>query len=414
MAKGTNGMGDGRGIGEGGDGTMTRIESRATMGYLRNRVLGMAFVAALAAACGDEGGAAEGGGGAQPTPVRASVAVSDTVVEELRATGQIEALQSIELQPEVSGRLVDILVREGTEVRRGTGLFKVDDAEIRSEVDRLEAENELAEQALARTRELLARDASSAADLERAEATARATKAQLDLQRTRLERTVVRAPFAGIVGERFVSLGDYVTPSTALTTLQTADPQRASFEVPERYAQDLAEGQTVNFAVAAIPEREFSGTVDFVDPRVQLPGRTITVKAIVQNPDRVLKPGMFIEARLATEVRPDAVVVPEEAILPLAGANYVWAVTPENTARRVEVELGVRRPGRVEVRSGLAPGDRVVTGGQALLFPDAPVMIIEGDAAETVPTESAPAAGSAAPAGQAGDSPEEDEATPTE
>lgn len=382
------------------------------MGNLRSRVLGMAFVAALAAGCGDEGGAAEGGGRAQPTPVRASLAVSDTVVEELRATGQIEALQSIELQPEVSGRLVDILVREGMEVRRGTALFKVDDAEIRSEVDRLEAEMQLAEQALSRTRELLARDASSAADLERAQATARATKAQLDLQRTRLQRTVVRAPFGGIVGERFVSLGDNVTPSTAMTTLQTVDPQRASFEVPERYAQELAEGQTVTFAVAAIPDRRFSGTVDFVDPRVQLPGRTITVKAVVDNPDRILKPGMFIEARLATEVRPDAVVVPEEAILPLAGANYVWAVTPENTARRVEVELGVRRPGRVEVRSGLVAGDRVVTGGQALLFPDAPVMIIEGDAAETTPTESAPA-DSAAPAGQAGDSPE-DGTTPTE
>jgi membrane fusion protein (multidrug efflux system) len=343
-------------------------------------------------------------------PVRAGIAVSDTVIDELRATGEIEALQSIELQPEVSGRLVGILTREGSEVRRGTPLFKVDDAEISAEVDRLEAEMDLAEQALARTRELLERDASSTADLERAEATARSTRAQLSLQRTRLERTVVRAPFGGIVGERLVSLGDYVTPSTQLTTLQTVDPQRASFEVPERYAQELEEGQTVSFSVAAIPDRTFTGQVDFVDPRVRLPGRTITVKAVVQNPERSLKPGMFIEARLATQVRPNAVVIPEEAVLPLGGQNFVWAITPENTANRVEVQLGVRRPGIVEIRSGLSAGDRVVTGGQALLYPQAPLTVIEGDAAaggaDNMDTaalaESTGAAGAAAP-GPAGE-----------
>lgn len=336
----------------------------------------------VVAGCGGDGDAATGGGGSQPMPVRAAEAVTDTVVEEVRATGEVEAIQSIELQPEVSGRLVQILAREGTEVRRGTPLFKVDDAELQAEVDRLEAERDLAEQALARTRELLERNASSTADLERAEATARSARAQLALERTRLERTVVRAPFSGIVGERLVSLGDYVTPPTRLTTLQTVDPQRVSFEVPERYAQELAEGQTVTFSVAAISGRQFTGTVDFVDPRVQLPGRTITVKAVVDNPERLLRPGMFIEARLATHVRPSAVVVPEEAILPLGGTNYVWTITEENTADRIQVELGVRRPGYVEIRNGLSAGDRVVTGGHAFLFPNAPVMVTEGAGAE--------------------------------
>ena len=337
-------------------------------------------------------------------PVRVAEVRSDTVVDEIRATGEIEALQAIELQPEVSGRLVEILAREGTEVRRGTGLFRVDDAERRAEVDRLEAEMDLAEQALARTRDLLERDASSAADLERAEATARGTRAQLELERTRLRRTIVRAPFGGIVGERYVSLGDNVTPATPLTTLQTVDPQRASFQVPERYAQELAEGQTVEFSVAALPDRRFTGTVDFVDPRVRLPGRTITVKAVVENLDRVLKPGMFIEARLATRVRADALVVPEEAILPLGGTNYVWMVTDEGTANRIEVELGVRIPGQVEVLGELEPGDRVVTRGHAMLFPGAPVQVLEEETAPAPPADA-----------QAGDSSAAaDEATPTE
>jgi membrane fusion protein (multidrug efflux system) len=165
--------------------------------------------------------------------------------------------------------------------------------------------------------------------------------------------------------------------------------------------------------VAAISDRSFSGTVDFVDPRVRLPGRTITVKAAVQNPDRTLKPGMFIEARLATEVRPNAVVVPEEAILPLGGQNYVWAITPDNTANRVEVRLGVRRPGSVEIVSGLSAGDRVVTGGQALLYPQAPLTILEGEGATAAASSGADTTGPAALAesagvapGQAGDAPE--------
>lgn len=374
-----------------------------------------ASAAGLSGCGGDD--AAGGGFGSQPMPVRAALAQSDTVTEEIRATGEIEAVQGIDLRPEVSGRLRNILVREGSEVKRGTALFKIDDAELGAEVARLAAERDLASQSLNRTRDLLQRNASSAADLEQAEATARSTEAQLELLQTRLRRTVVRAPFAGVVGERLVSLGDYVTPATALTTLQTADPQRASFSVPERYAREVQEGQTVSFSVAAVPDRTFTGVVDFVDPRVRLPGRTITVKAVVENRERVLQPGMFIEARLATDVRPDAVVIPEEAVTPLGGQVFVWVVTPENTANRVEVELGVRRPGSVEVRSGLTAGDKVVTGGQALLFPQAPVMITEGEAAPArgqLETSGAPATNGAPGAPPQGESETQPEVAPEE
>ncbi len=308
-------------------------------------------------------------------PVEVAEAQLDTVMDAILATGEIEAVQSIDLRPEVEGRLVDILVREGTEAQQGTPLFKVDDAELRAQVARLEAERDLAEQALRRAKELLERNASSEADLEQAEANARSARAQLELQQVRLERTLVRAPFSGIMGERFVSLGDYVTSSTRLTTLQTVDPQRASFQVPERYADRLGVGQQVTFRVAAVANREFSGTVDFVDPIVRLPGRTIIVKARVRNRQRSLKPGMFIEARLTTDVRPDAVVVPEDAILPLQGADYVWVVQDGQATRR-QVSLGVRTTGFVEIRSGVEVGEQVVVGGLERLREGAPVAAI--------------------------------------
>jgi membrane fusion protein, multidrug efflux system len=323
----------------------------------------------------DDAAGAPGGGGQQappPMPVEVVVARADTVVDAILATGEIEAIQAVELRPDIEGRIAEILVREGALVDRGTPLFKVDDAELRAEVARAEAERDLAQQSLARTRDLLDQKASSQSELERTEATARMTTAQLELLKVRLDRTVVRAPFAGVAGERTVSLGDYVTTSSPLVTLQTVSPQRAAFQVPERYADRLKVGQTVTFRVAALPGKEFTGRVDFVDPVVQLPSRTIMVKAQVPNLRRELQAGMFIEVRLATAVRPNAVVIAEDAVLPLQGSTFVWVTTGGKATRR-QVELGVRTPGYVEARSGVEAGEQVVVGGQERLAEGAPV-----------------------------------------
>jgi membrane fusion protein (multidrug efflux system) len=306
--------------------------------------------------------------------VEVAVAERDTVVDAIAATGEIEAVQSIQLRPEVDGRITGILFREGDEVAQGTALFKVDDAELKAQVARAEANRDLAGQALVRTRQLIADKASSQADLERAEATARSTQAELDLLELRLARTTVRAPFGGVTGQRMVSLGDYVTSSTQLVSLQTVNPERAAFQVPERYAERLRRGQQVAFRVAALPGQEFIGVVDFVDPVVRLPGRTITVKALVPNPKRSLQAGMYLDLRLAAEVRPDAVVVPEEAIVPIQGANFVFVVQDGKASKR-QVGLGIRAPGSTEIRSGLDAGDTVVVGGQERLQDGMPVMI---------------------------------------
>jgi membrane fusion protein (multidrug efflux system) len=320
------------------------------------------------------GGDGPGGGGPPAMPVEAAAARADTVIDAILATGQIEALQSIDLKPDVEGRLVQILVREGALVARGTPLFKIDDAELKAQVAQIQADRDLARQSLTRTRDLLQQKASSQAELERAEATLRSNEAQLDRLSVRLDRTLVRAPFAGVVGQRFVSLGDYVNTDTRLAALQTVSPQRASFQVPERYADQLRVGQRVSFRVAALPGREFGGKVDFVDPIVQLPGRTITVKAQVPNPRRELQSGMFIEVRLATAVRPNAVIIPEDAVLPLQGANFVWVVNGGKAVRR-QVELGVRTPGFVEIKNGVERNDQVVVGGQERLAEGAPVQV---------------------------------------
>jgi membrane fusion protein (multidrug efflux system) len=306
-------------------------------------------------------------------PVEVSSAIRDTVVDAIAATGQIEAIQSIELRPEVSGRITDLLVREGQEVGAGTALFKVDDAELKAQVAQAEAERQLARQALERTKQLIAQNASSASDLEQAEAKSHGADANYDLLKTRLDRTIVRAPFGGVAGRRLVSIGTYVSSQTPLITLQSVNPQYAAFDVPERYADQLRRGQLVSFQVAALPGKNFSGEVVFVDPVVSLPGRTILIKARVPNNEHRLQAGMFIEARLATNIRPNAVVVPEDALLPMQGSTFVWVIKDGKADRR-QVTVGVRTSGWAEVQGGVDAGDQVVVGGAERLFPSAPVM----------------------------------------
>ena len=338
----------------------------------RSIIIGAALVVAIAAvAAGAKaylgGGEAEGEAAGMamsmpPMPVDVEVARVDEIVDAVRATGRIEAVQAIELRPDAEGRVTALLFREGQSVARGTPLVRIDDAMLRAQADRARADRDLARQQLERVRRLRADNASSAADLERAEAASRGAEASLALLELQIERTTVRAPFAGVVGQRFVSAGDYVTSATRLLTLQTVDPQRVVIEVPERHAGALHRGQTIEFTIAAQPGRRFHATVDFVDPVVQEAGRTILVKARAPNADRLLRPGMFVEARLATATRPQAVVVPEDAVQPLRTANVVWAVVDGKASRRV-VELGARSPGIIEVVSGIKAGEMVVVGG---------------------------------------------------
>lgn len=344
------------------------LSRQRSIGLAAAVLLAVVGVTAVAKARNGSTAAGQTGGGAgdvaamPPMPVDAVTAQHQALVDGVRATGRVEAMQAVELRPDEQGRITAILFREGQYVARGTPLIKVDDAMLRAQAERAVADRDLANQQLERVRRLRSQNASPAADLERAEAAARSAAASVAVLALQIERTVVRAPFAGVVGQRFVSVGDYVTPAARLLTLQTVDPQRAVIEVPERHAARLREGQTVEFTVAAVPGRVFRAQVDFIDPVVQNELRTIVVKARSPNPDRILRPGMFIEARLATATRSNAVVVPEDAVQPLRTANVVWAVANGRASRRV-VQLGARSQGVVEVVSGVRAGEQVVVAG---------------------------------------------------
>jgi len=338
----------------------------------------LALVALGARSVGLFGGSATAGptaggpGDMPPMPVDVDSARRGSVVDAVRATGRIEAVQAVELRPDEQGRITGLLFQEGQAVTAGTPLVRIDDAMLRAHAERATADRDLARQQLERVQRLRAENAASPADLERGEAAARSAEAALAVLQLQIERSIVRAPFAGIVGQRFVSAGDYVTTATPLLTLQTMDPQRAVIEVPERHAASLKRGQAVEFTVAAQPGRVFRAVVDFIDPVVQPTSRTIVVKARAPNPGRLLKAGMFIEARLATATRAGAIVVPEDAVQPLRTANVIWAVADGKASRRV-VQLGTRSQGFVEVLSGVHAGEQVVVGGLERMAEGMPV-----------------------------------------
>ncbi|HXI19550.1 MAG TPA: efflux RND transporter periplasmic adaptor subunit, partial [Gemmatimonadales bacterium] len=174
--------------------------------------------------------------------------------------------------------------------------------------------------------------------------------------------------------------------SDKLVTLRTVDPEHVTFTVPERYAGVVRRGQKVSFQVASLPGEEFNGLVDFVSPSVQLPARTLLIKALVPNPNRHLQAGMFVATRLATAVRPHAVIVPEDAILALQGQSYVWSVKDGKASRR-PVSLGVRTVGEVEIQSGIEAGEQVVVGGLEMLQEGAPVSPTVVERKPVVPKE---------------------------
>jgi len=301
------------------------------------------------------------GGEMPPMPLDLDSARLGTVTDAIRATGRIEAIQAVELRPDAQGRVIELLFTEGQTVAEGAPLVRIDAALLEAQAERAAADHELARQQLERVRRLRADNAASPADLERAEASAQSAEAALNVLRIQIARSSVRAPFAGVVGQRFVSVGDYVTSASPLLTLQTTDPQHAVIEVPERYAGDLRIGQVVEFTVAAQAGRTFRAVVEFIDPVVQARTRTIVVKARAPNPGRLLKAGMFIESEVAIGER-SAVIVPEDAIQSLRTGNVAWAIVDGRASRRV-VELGTRWRGMVEIVSGVRAGELVVVGG---------------------------------------------------
>jgi membrane fusion protein, multidrug efflux system len=310
-----------------------------------------------------------------PVPVEAVGVEVGTITDEVSAIGTLRSNESVIIRPELAGRIAGIHFSEGEPTPVGALLFALDDDIYQAELTEAEASLLLARRNYERAAELYTKGAGTARGRDEAEAALQTDRARVALAKARLDKTRIAAPFEGILGLRQVSIGDYVTPGQDLVNLENIDPIKVEFRVPERFLPGLAKGQGLRVSVDAFPGRTFEGEVYALNPRVDSVGRSIAIRARVPNSDRVLRPGLFARVNLTTEVRKDALIVPDQAIVPRGEERFVFKVV-DGKAVMAKVVLGQRRTGRVEIVEGLEPGDMVVTAGQLKIRDGAPVKVV--------------------------------------
>lgn len=298
---------------------------------------------------------------ASAIPVITQTARMEPMGIEIEAVGTTQANESVQVTSKASNTITAIRFNEGEEVARGAILVEMDNAQARAALAEAEAALARSQSQYDRSRDLQSRQAMSMADLEQVQASLKGDTARLAAAQARLDDTVIRASFMGRTGFRHVSVGSFVTPGTVITTLDDTSVMKLNFTVPETYLFILRRGLPVTASATGLPDRKFNGVVTNMDSRVDPVTRSIVVRADLANPDGVLRQGMFMTVSLQGDVVP-TLLVPEAAIVPERGHAYVFVVH-DNVVERREVRTGKRRPGDVEVVSGVAEHDRVVVDG---------------------------------------------------
>lgn len=368
--------------------------ARAAGIRLATALLGLGLL--VVGACSRGEGAGAGGRPREEVVVEVLELRPELLRDEVDLLGQLEAELSVQIKPDTSGLVRSIEFAEGQAVQKGDVLVRLVDDQPRAWLREAEAERELKRTVFERTRQLVERDISSAAQLDRAQAELARETARVEAARAALDKTTIRAPFDGMVGARLVAPGARVEPNDVLTQLDAIDRLQAVFSLPESALGLVRPGLPFAVRVAPFPGELFPGEIHFVAPTVDPATRRVLVKGWVPNPDRRLRPGLFANMRAEIRRVEDALLVPEAALALDGGGTFVWRVGEGEKAERVPVDTGVRQGGRVEITRGLSPGDRVVAAGTNKVRPGAVLRAaapVEGGAPKRSTPETARARG---------------------
>lgn len=368
----------------------TRAPNRSARGHR----LVPALLGTLLLGCAPDGQAQGGPGGEMPpTSVETATVSGKPLTASISAVGTLRADESVIIRPELPGRIEEIHFDEGQRVAKGDPLFSLDASLIEAELREAEANLALSQSSNDRAQDLIGRKLIAQADYDNARSRLAVDQARLSSARTRLAKTVIEAPFDGVVGLRHVSPGDYVEVAQELVNIVNLNPIKVDFRVPETELSQLAPGQAIEIRLDAFPGESFRGEVIAIDPQIDVSGRNVLLRAEVPNPELKLRPGLFARLSLELEQREDALLVPEQALWPQGDQQFVFRVE-EGQAKLVQVETGIRRAGQVEIVSGLEAGDQIVTAGQLKLYDGAKV-------APLPPPDAEPASDGAANVGSA-------------
>ena len=310
------------------------------------------------------------GGPGGPAPVEVARVQTVRLVDDVQAVGSLRAVQSVVVRPEVSGRVAAIGFRDGQPVRRGQLMVQLDDSVQAAQLLQAQAQAGIAKTNLQRSRELLAQGFVSQSVVDQNAAALEVAQAQVALSQAQVARLRVLAPFDGLAGIRQVNVGDYLKDGADIVGLENLSALYVDFRLPERYTAQLRPGLAVEVTLDSRPGQLLRGLVEALDAQVDANGRSLLVRARIDNTGGQLRAGMFARTRVAFAEREGALVVPEEALVPLGTQQVVYRVVdgPQGVqAVRQPVRIGLRQPGSVEILEGLSAGDRVVTAGQSRL-----------------------------------------------
>ncbi|QJD80086.1 efflux RND transporter periplasmic adaptor subunit [Spirosoma rhododendri] len=324
---------------------------------------------------GDKKGAPgkEGGAGKGPTPaVNAYVVRAQDIKENVITSGSLLAAEQVDIYPEISARITQLTIQEGQPVAKGQLLVKLFDADLRAQLQKLQAQADNARRTEERNKQLLARGGISQQEYDIVTTNLRSSLADIDLVKANLQRTEIRAPFSGIIGLRNVSSGALVSPNTLIARLQQVSSLKLDFSIPEKYGPSVRTGSLISFQVDGSNTTN-QGTVYAIEPGVEEQTRNLRIRARVANSSSRFRPGTF--ARVTLTVQTDnALVVPTQAVIPQTRTNQV-VVIKNGKAQFKDVTTGLRTAGSIQVLSGLTAGDTVATTGLLFLKPDAPVKV---------------------------------------
>ena len=328
-----------------------------------------------------------------PTAVSAAPAQSGPMPRYLDGIGSLTSVRQVEVAPEVAGRVTEILFEAGADVKAGDPLVRLNDEEERADLGSFQAQATLAQANLGRTTKLANRDFASQATVDTNQSALDQARAGIARTQAIIDQKLIRAPFDGQLGIRQVQLGQYVSPGTTLVTLTDLDPLYVNFTLPEQTRAEVEVGRRVEVRVDAFPGRAFEAELTTIEPQVDPSTRTIRLQATLPNPDRLLLPGMFANARLVLPPDPEVVTVPETAVTQTLYGDSVYVVREETApdgkplhkAVQTFVETGSVADGRIVIRRGVVAGDVVVATGQLKLHDGAAVTIAPDSAALALP-----------------------------
>ena len=321
--------------------------------------------------------AQKAGGPPAPTPVIVTELTTQAFSETVEALGTLRANESVELTSTVTELVTAVNFDDGQRVKKGDVLIEMDTSEERAELAEQRSFLNEAQRQVNRLTPLVKRGAASESTIDTQRRETQGARARIQAIESRIAKRIIKAPFDGVVGLRNISVGTVAQPSAQLTTIDDDAVMKLDFAVPSVFVATLRPGLSIEAESSAYADRVFKGTISSVDSRIDPVTRSIVARALIDNPAGELRPGLLMRVELEKNPR-QALVVPEEAVVPVGNENFVWIVAIKDgnpVAERRTVTLGTRQYGGVEVVSGLSPGERVITHGTLRMRPGAPLTI---------------------------------------